>query len=67
MRDKTAEELAEEHWKWLETLLHKIFVDGMVHGFGHGYEAGINGRRVNDKRRDRGVNKGVREGGCVSS
>ena len=38
MNQKQAEELAEEHWKWLETLLHKLFVDAMVHGYKHGKE-----------------------------
>ena len=31
-----AKELAEAHWAWLETLLHKIFVDAMIHGIKHG-------------------------------
>ena len=30
--------LAEEHWKWLETWIHLIYVDAFVHGYGHGYE-----------------------------
>jgi len=34
--NKTPEQLAEEHWKWLETLLHKIYVDAFVHGEKHG-------------------------------
>ncbi len=36
MTDKEEKELAEAHWKWLETLLHKIYVDAMVHGIKHG-------------------------------
>lgn len=28
--------LAEEHWSWLETLLHKIYTDAFVHGYKHG-------------------------------
>jgi len=36
-----AKRLAEEHWLWLESLLHKIYVDAMVHGYGHGYEHGL--------------------------
>ena len=35
---KEAQELAETHWKWLEALLHKVYVDAMIHGFGHGAE-----------------------------
>ena len=38
MTDQKAKELAEEHWKWLESLLHKIYVDAMVHGIKHGQE-----------------------------
>lgn len=36
MTDEEARKLAEEHWKWLESLLHKIYVDAMVHGIKHG-------------------------------
>jgi len=38
MTEEEAKELAEAHWKWLESLLHKIFVDAMVHGIKHGQE-----------------------------
>jgi len=41
LRRDEAERLAEEHWFWLESLLHKIYVDAMVHGYGHGYEHGL--------------------------
>ena len=34
-----ARRLAEEHWFWLESLLHKVYVDSFEHGFKHGYEA----------------------------
>ena len=33
-----AQDLAEEHWAWLEKLLHKIFVDAFIHGYKHGRE-----------------------------
>ena len=33
---------AEEHWKFLERWLHIIYVDAMLHGYGHGYEDAIN-------------------------
>jgi len=36
MSELTPGELAEEHWKWLETLLHKIYVDAFIHGYKHG-------------------------------
>ena len=38
MTDKEAKELAEAHWKWLESLLHKLYVDSMIHGIKHGQE-----------------------------
>ena len=38
MTDKEARELAEAHWKWLESLLHKIYVDALIHGIKHGKE-----------------------------
>jgi hypothetical protein len=38
MTDEEAKQLAEAHWKWLESLLHKIYVDAMVHGIKHGAE-----------------------------
>jgi len=31
-----AERLAEEHWAWLEGLLHKVYVDAFIHGIKHG-------------------------------
>ena len=33
---KTAEEMAEEHWKYVESICHKMYVDGFIHGFKHG-------------------------------
>jgi len=36
MTDQEMKELAEAHWKWLESLLHKVYVDAMVHGIKHG-------------------------------
>ena len=38
MNEQEARELAETHWKWLETLLHKIYVDAFIHGIKHGKE-----------------------------
>lgn len=32
-------QLAEEHWEWLEAILHKIYVDALIHGYKHGKEA----------------------------
>lgn len=36
MTEQEAKELAEKHWAWLESLLHKVFVDAMIHGIKHG-------------------------------
>ena len=38
MTTEEAKELAEKHWEWLETLLHKIYVDALIHGIKHGQE-----------------------------
>lgn len=38
MTNEEARKLAEEHWEWLESLLHKIYVDALVHGIKHGGE-----------------------------
>ena len=38
MTDKEARELAEAHWKWLESLLRKLYVEAMIHGVKHGRE-----------------------------
>jgi hypothetical protein len=35
-KQPTAKELAEQHWLWLESLLHKVYVDAMIHGIKHG-------------------------------
>ncbi len=40
MPEDKVRELAEKHWVWLESLLHKVYVDAMIHGYGHGYEVG---------------------------
>ena len=37
-KPKTFDEEAEAHWKWLESLVHKVYVDAMVHGYKHGYD-----------------------------
>ena len=33
---KTPEQLAKEHWEWLESILQKTFKDAFVHGYNHG-------------------------------
>lgn len=33
-------DLAEEHWKWLEPLLHYIYITAWLHGAKHARENG---------------------------
>ncbi len=35
MNEDEVRKLAEEHWEWLESLLHKVYVDAMIHGYKH--------------------------------
>lgn len=35
-KDPAVYRLAEEHWQYLEKLIHVIFVDAFVHGYKHG-------------------------------
>ena len=35
MKESEVKVIAEEHWLWLETLLHKLYVDAFVHGYKH--------------------------------
>jgi len=32
---KTPKQLAEEHWLWLEPLLHYLYVTAFIHGAKH--------------------------------
>lgn len=38
--------LAEKHWVWLESLLHKVYVDAFEHGYKHGMndKVGVKGK-----------------------
>jgi len=38
MIEQEAKKLAEEHWKWVETWLHLIYVDAFIHGVKHGQQ-----------------------------
>lgn len=33
---ESPENLAIEHWDWLQTLLQKVYCDAFVHGYKHG-------------------------------
>ena len=41
--------LSEAHWKWLESLLYKLYVDTMIHSIKHGEEATNKEETKNDK------------------
>ena len=34
----TIEKIAEEHWKYVESICHKMYVDAFIHGYKHGTE-----------------------------
>lgn len=38
MAEEKAKKLAEDHWKWVETWLHMVYVDAFIHGHKHGGE-----------------------------
>lgn len=44
-RRKTPQQLADEHWEWIEGIIFtqmkltmKLFKDGMIHGYKHGHD-----------------------------
>jgi len=49
MTEEQAKRLAEEHWAWLETLLHKVYVDALTHGIKHGQEEENEPKKENEK------------------
>ena len=38
MASTLPQQLADEHWKFLERWLEMIFKDGFLHGYKHGHE-----------------------------
>lgn len=36
MNEKDIKSLAEKHWKYVESISHKHYVDAFIHGFKHG-------------------------------
>ena len=36
MNEKEVKEMAEEHWKYVEGICHKMYVDAFIHGWKHG-------------------------------
>ena len=45
MTPEEAQAMAEAHWKWLEALLHKVYVDAFIHGAKHAADAKRNHRK----------------------
>lgn len=50
------EDLAEEHWKFLERWMHLVFVDAFIHGYKHAREDEeivnlMNGKEIKVKRK----------------
>lgn len=37
----TPEQLAEQHWEFIQEWLHMIYVGAFVHGFKHGTQAAL--------------------------
>ncbi len=35
MKRDQARRVAEEHWKWLEPLLHELYIGAFMHGVKH--------------------------------
>lgn len=33
-----AEDLAQLHWRWLQEVLKKVYIDAFIHGYKHGRE-----------------------------
>ena len=48
MGDEEARKLAEDHWEWLETHFHILFVDAFMHGYKHAREAIIEADKNGD-------------------
>lgn len=46
--EKSALELATEHWNWLETLLRKVYIDSFIHGYKHRKEEEDEDKKVSD-------------------
>jgi len=38
LNDDKVKNLAEEHWRYVESICHKMYVDAFVHGYKHGKE-----------------------------
>jgi len=36
MKEDEINALAEKHWKYVESICHKMYVDAFIHGYKHG-------------------------------
>jgi len=34
--EKQVKDLAEQHWQYVESICHKMYIDAFIHGFKHG-------------------------------
>lgn len=48
------EKEAEEHWEWLQSVIHKLYVEAMIHGYKHGYQDAIDEINEGKKWKDFG-------------
>jgi hypothetical protein len=38
--ENKAQQLADEHWAWLSSMLEKVYKDALIHGYKHGFQDG---------------------------
>jgi len=38
MKEKTAKELADDHWEYVEKICEMMYKTAMIHGYKHGWE-----------------------------
>jgi hypothetical protein len=43
-----SKQTAEDHWKFLESWLHMVYVDSFIHGYKHGVESVKEANRESD-------------------
>jgi len=52
MAKRDPKQMAEDRADWLMPFIRKVYVDAMVHGYGHGYEDATN---QTPKEQDNGI------------
>ena len=48
MNEKEMKELAEQHYAYVESVCHKMYVDAFVHGIKHGQEEKATNTKTSD-------------------